>query len=123
MIEKKEILEKLNIYLEEKGISKTNDDISNEEKLRRYGIKSLESTKGILQDLQSYSPPSGDSLTRKIKNKIIGLIRNVSISTIELLVIRQNKFNELTYQFIDMLQKENSELRSRIEKLEKEKNQ
>jgi DNA primase large subunit len=120
MTDKTEFLKKLDDYLTDHGLS-ASEYLDTKAKLDQYGLPALAATKSILNDIYSYRPPTGDGILRKVKNKIINLIRNVSISTIELSTIKQNKFNELTYQFIDMLVAENKELRERITKLESRK--
>lgn len=119
----KQVLAKLDQFLSEKGLAETTTQMDEKTKLTQFGLPALNATKAILQDIHSYRPPSGSSPLRVVKNKIINLIKNVAISTVELAMIKQNKFNELTSQFVvylmaenERLSKEVSELKSRLTK-------
>lgn len=116
-----QILSKLDQFLKEKGLSEGGEPMDEKTKLTQFGLPALNATKGILQDIHSYRPPTGGSFTRVLKNKIINLIKNVSISTVELAVIKQNKFNELTSQFIVYLMSENERLSKEVAELKSRK--
>jgi hypothetical protein len=121
MLNKDQLLTALHSYLDEKGLSETTAQLDNSTKLREYGLPALAATKAILQDIHTYRPPTGGGIARTIKNKIIAVVKNVTISTMELAMIKQNKFNELTYQFIELLLEENKELKAKISELERNK--
>lgn len=115
MLQQDELVEKLDKYLDDSGVF--TPDQAGESDLYEQALPAMEATKSILQDVYAYQPPTG-GWWRQIKNKIIGLIRNITISTVELVVIKQNKYNEINYRLISKLIEDNQKLRQEIDKLQ-----
>lgn len=109
---KEELLKNLDEVLEEEGLS--NPDLTNEEKLNDFILPSLEQSKATLANLYKFEPKNGKGILRKIKYKILSKIKNVTINVVERESMRQQRFNELTYQAIKILVEENEMLKEKI---------
>jgi len=116
-----EILKKLNDYIkdhdpffqETTNLKKSTFDILEEDVL-----PVLKVNKNILENLYSWDyKKTNKSLITKIKNYLKKIIKNIVINIIERIEIKQAKFNEITYTAIEILIKENRELKKQIEEI------
>ena len=116
-----EILKKLNDYIkdhdpffqETTNLKKSTLDILEEDVL-----PVLKVNKNILENLYSWDyKKTNKSLITKIKNYLKKIIKNIVINIIERIEIKQAKFNEITYTAIEILIKENRELKKQIEEI------
>lgn len=117
----KQFRTELDNFMQDQGIGTAETQLSNTEKLNKFGLTTLSATKNILGDIYAYTPPQGAGILRKVKNKIINVVRNVTISTIESAIIKQNKYNEVNFQLVEHLMQENLELRKELEQLKQAK--
>ncbi len=108
-----EVLKKVDDLLEKEGLNK--EDLSNDEKLSKYILPSLEQSKSTLSNLYKFQPNSNGTLG-KIKEKILSKLKNIVINVVERESMRQQKFNELTYQAIVALVEENKKLKEKLDK-------
>jgi len=118
---KEEILKKLNDYIkdhdpffrETTNLKKSTLDILEEDVL-----PVLKVNKNILENLYSWDyKKTNKGLAIKIKNYFKKIIKNIVINIIERVEIKQAKFNEITYNAIEILIKENRDLKKQIEEL------
>ncbi len=111
---KEEILEKVDKVLEEEGMDTSGLNLSNEEKLQKYILPSLEQARNTISNLYKYEPKKGSSILGKAKTTILNKLKNIVINVIERESMRQQKFNELTYQALIILVDENKELKKKL---------
>lgn len=109
-----EILAKTRELLRNEGYNL--DDSSTDDKLGKLIIPALAASRNVQGALYSYEPAYGSSIVRKLKNFILGKLRNITVAVVEKAIMRQQKVNELTYQAIIELQQQNAELRKQLER-------
>ncbi|MCA9379142.1 hypothetical protein KC640_01825 [Candidatus Dojkabacteria bacterium] len=108
-----EILAKTRELLKNEGYDL--EDNSTGDKLDKLIIPALAASRNVQGALYSYEPAYGSSIVRKLKNFVLGKLRNITVAVVEKAIMRQQKVNELTYQAILELQKENAQLRKQLE--------
>lgn len=86
---------------------------SNKDKLRELILPALESTRNTHSALYGYEPPHASGFVRKLKNFVLSKFRNVTINVLEQQVMKQQKFNELTYQALLEMSQELDRLKNK----------
>ncbi len=114
-MEKKELLENVNEILADEGYESSESESEN--KLEELILPALATSRDIQSYLYAYEPPSGKGFVRKIKNTLLSKLRNIIVNVLERLTMRQQKFNELTYQALIELTEENKNLKDQLSKL------
>lgn len=107
-----EILAKTRELLKNEGYDL--EDGSTEDRLEKLIIPALAASRNVQGALYSYEPAYGSSPVRKLKNFILGKLRNITVAVVEKAIMRQQKVNELTYRAILELQQENAQLRKQL---------
>ena len=112
--ESQAILENAKKMLKAEGI--TTDSSEPDNKLEQHILPVLEKSRDIQSYLYSYEPPHASGIVRKAKNFVLTKFRNIIVNVMERVTMRQQKYNELLYQAIIELQRENAELKDQISK-------
>lgn len=109
------VLTSIRNILKTEGVQ-VHDQLGQGEIVRQYVINTLEKNKDIQQAL--YQPITFDnqSIVRKLKNSVINKIANIVRNVVEKSFIKQQKYNDNLLIVIQLLLKENEELKSKIEK-------
>ena len=110
-----EILDNVDELLADEGMAVDSGDKGS--RLETHILPVLEKSRDIQSYLYSYEPPHAKGSVRNLKNTFLSKMRNIIINVMERVTMRQQKFNELTYQALVELQKENQELREQVSKL------
>lgn len=111
-----QIMASLQKYIKEKDILNADGQEMDQEKMLKYLLAGVESSRDIQSGLYNNFQKQG-SLARKIKNKIITKVGNITRNVVELSFMRQQKFNEGAYALLAFLVKENIELKEEIANL------
>lgn len=106
-----EILKRVGGILEEEGIEVDADGKTPYQLLEEYIFPGLKSSKNTLSMIGQVDTQKGG-----IKGKIKRMIQNIVINTVEKESMQQQKFNELTYNAIEILIAENSKLKEELSK-------
>lgn len=85
------------------------------DKLRDLVIPALTSAKDIQTSFYSWQPTQGNALIRVGKSLVLGRLKNIIINVLDKMVTRQQKYNELMFQAVQELAKENAELKAKLE--------
>ncbi len=113
-MESSELLQQVDGVLRSEGMdSANNSKMTPLEKLEKLIIPAFESSKNVQSSLYAYQPTPGSGLVRRIKNKLLTKVRNVTIAVLERTIMRQQKVNELAYQAIIELKEELKVLKSK----------
>jgi hypothetical protein len=115
----KEILEKVKTMLKEEGINLDDSTKSSGEMLEDFILPGLKSSKDTLQAIYAMQVRDRGGLLGKIKSLFQRKLVNNTINVIEKQSMRQQKFNELSFRAIELLIKENKELKQRLDSLQK----
>lgn len=110
-----EVLQNVDDLLSDEGL--TPDQADSGHKLEEHILPVLEKSRDIQSYLYSYEPPHARGFVRKLKNTFLTKMRNIIVNVMERATMRQQKYNELTYQAILELAQENRELKSEISQL------
>lgn len=110
-----EMLNTTNHILSEEGVD-SNDTKNPTEALKNFILPGLNSSKDTLSSIY-YKSRSREGFVGKVKTKIQGVIINTVINVVERQSMKQQKFNGLVYKAVEALEKENEELRMKIEEL------
>ena len=89
-----------------------------EELVAKYAIPALNNLKDIQSALYADFFLDQNGWQRQVKNKVIRKIANVTRNTVELPLMRQQKFNDNVSAVLEYLFDENARLKARIAKLE-----
>lgn len=98
-------LDKTAKLLELQGETIDNKPQSEEEMLISYIIPGLENSKEILSGIYSQKTRSRKGFLGRIKSFLHQKLINIVINVIERPMVKQQKFNELTYKAIEILAK------------------
>lgn len=105
-----ELLKNTQEFLENQGFSQDQDV---EDKLEKL-IEMLSKSRNTQGAFYGWEPPHGGGVARKLKNTIQTKLKNIILNTLEKYVMRQQKFNELTYQTILELKQENEQIKEQL---------
>ncbi len=94
---------------------KLNSSQDQQELIDKYIIPALESSKDIQRHLYTGFTSDGNML-RRIKNKVIQKIANVTRNTVEKSFMKQQKFNDNVFQLLGYLLNENKKLKEELAK-------
>ena len=111
MNKSEELLEKVNQIIKNEGFAAP-EDLSSSEKLDKYIIPGIQNSKNTLAELYKFSPKDKQGFVGKLKNMILGKVKNITLNVVERESMRQQKFNELTYQALVEMKKELEGLKS-----------
>lgn len=115
-----ELLQKIRVDMKETDLVANEAQLDPEELVSKYAIPALNNLKEIQSGLYQDYFLAEQGLVSKLKNKIIRKIANVTRNTVELSLMRQQKFNDNTTAVLEYLFTENAKLKSRIAELEKQ---
>lgn len=116
-----QLLEKIREHIEATEITADSANLNAEELVTKYAIPALNNLKEIQSGLYQDYFLNDKGLSSKLKNKVIRKIANVSRNTVELSLMRQQKFNDNVTAVLEYLFAENSKLKQKITELEKAK--
>lgn len=114
-----ELLKKIRENIEMTEVTANGRAINPEELVSKYAIPALNNLKEIQSGLYQDYFLAEQGTVRKMKNKVIRKIANVTRNTVELPLMRQQKFNDNVTAVLEYLFEENAKLRQRISELEK----
>lgn len=114
-----QLLAKIKEDIEMTEVSAIGTKLSAEELVVKYAIPALNNLKEIQSGLYQDYFVSDKGFSRKLKNKVIRKIANITRNTVELSLMRQQKFNDNVTAVLEYLFTENAELKKRIAELEK----
>ncbi len=106
-----------NILSMEEGIN-SEVEVSGKSKLTDFVLPGMLSSKNTLGSLYKFEPASKRGVVGKIKQKILTKMKNIVLNVVERESMKQQKFNELTYNAIDLLNSRINELDEKIKSLE-----
>lgn len=115
-----ELLQKIRVDMKETDLVANEAQLDPEELVSKYAIPALNNLKEIQSGLYQDYFLAEQGLVSKLKNKVIRKIANVTRNTVELPLMRQQKFNDNTTAVLEYLFTENAKLKSRIAELEKQ---
>lgn len=112
-----ELLNKIRTALKSEGLEAEMATADPELLVTKYAIPALNNLKDIQSSLYTdyYLDESG--LQRKLKNKVIRKLSNVTRNTVEMPLMRQQKFNDNVTAVLEYLISENAKLRAEIAQL------
>jgi hypothetical protein len=108
------LLENVNKVLEEEGIMLKKYKENPLETIEKYALPAIRSLKEIQSALYNDFFVGGKGIKGKIKKKIIGKMANVSRNTVELSLMRQQKFNDNVTMILEYLIDENKRLHDKL---------
>jgi hypothetical protein len=108
-----EILASTNEALKAEGIS-INEYSSPLEEVQKFLLPSMQNAKNTLAALYKFVPKQKFGVVGKLKNLILARLKNITLNVVERESMKQQKFNELTYQSIQNLTKEIEELKRKL---------
>jgi len=111
-----ELLAKIRQLLIKEDLLTETDRPSPEDMIKKYALPSLNGTKDILSSLYSPFYLNEQGFSRKIKSQLIRKIANVSRNTVELPLMRQQKFNDNVVLLLEYLFEENKKLKAELNK-------
>lgn len=114
-----ELLKKIRENIEISEVSASGVPVNPEELISKYAIPALNNLKEIQSGLYQDYFLAEQGLARKLKNKAIRKLANVTRNTVELPLMRQQKFNDNVTAVLEYLFEENAKLKKRIAELEK----
>lgn len=109
-----ELLQKVRELVEQEGLG-SNQELSEEELIKKYIIPALKNTGEVQSDLYLDFTPSTGGFLRKIKNNILRKVSNITRNTVERSWMKQEKFNKHLVTLLEYLYQENLRLRSEKE--------
>lgn len=115
------LLDKVNDVLSDEGITLAKEKTDQLEMIEKYALPALQNLKEIQSGLYNEFFISPKGPFGKLKGMIIRKIANVSRNTVELSLMRQQKFNDNVASILEYLIEENKKLRE--EKKEEKKAQ
>lgn len=113
-----ELLKRIRADISENDIGISAAKSDPETLVAKYAIPALNNLKDIQSSLYADFFLDEQGWQRKIKNKVIRRIANVSRNTVELPLMRQQKFNDNVTAVLEYLFDENARLRAKIADLE-----
>ncbi len=116
-----ELLEKIREHIDATEITTDSAHLDAEELVTKYAIPALNNLKEIQSGLYQDFFLNDNGFTSKLKNKVVRKIANVSRNTVELSLMRQQKFNDNVTAVLEYLFAENAKLKKTIAELEKSK--
>lgn len=117
MDEKSEkLLGNVNKILREEGLSLQADKEDSLEMIQKYAMPALHNLKEIQASLYNEFFVGSKGPLGKLKGKVIGKIANVSRNTVELALMRQQKFNDNVVTILEYLVEENKRLKEEAKK-------
>lgn len=108
-----ELLNKSKELLEMEGVNFDETNKSTAEMLEEFVLPGLKASKDTLQSIYAMQVRERGGFMGKMKSMIQRKLVNTTINVIEKQAMRQQKFNELTFRAIELLIKENKELREK----------
>lgn len=106
-----ELLKEMRKLIINRGEDGSDTPLSDEELADKYALAAIEHNKNVLQELYFDFTNTGGGVVRKSKNAVIRKLANISRNTMELAIIRQQKFNDSVYFVLKYLIEENKKLR------------
>ncbi|GAB4284436.1 MAG: hypothetical protein Kow0081_1610 [Candidatus Dojkabacteria bacterium] len=113
---KSNILESAKKYLKEHDPFFKEEEKTQRELMEEFILPGLYNSKNTLGSLYKFVPKQKSGIFGKLKNKFLHKMKNIVINVVERESMRQQKFNELTYQSIMNLQKQIDEIEKMISK-------
>jgi hypothetical protein len=110
----KELLKEVRKLIDERGEDGSDTQISDGELAEKYALEAILHNKNVLQEMYYDFAPASGGVARKAKNKVIRKFANIARNTMELTVIRQQKFNDSVYFVLKYLLEENKKLRNEL---------
>lgn len=111
----KGILEKARELLKEEGLD-TSAQMSSKEVFNEFILPGLKGSKDTLASIYAFKTRSRSGFLGKIKGAVQSKLINTIINTIEKQSMKQQKFNDLAFKAIELLIKENEELKEKLER-------
>jgi hypothetical protein len=115
------LLAKIRKDLDESEISSLDSGLDAEAMVAKYAIPALNNLKDVQSGLYADFFLDESGWQRKVKNKVIRKIANVARNTVEIPLMRQQKFNDNVTAVLEYLFSENKKLHERIKELETKK--
>jgi hypothetical protein len=112
-----ELLSGIRELLIKEDVIAESDKPDPEELIMKYALPSLNNVKDVMGSLYSPFYLNEQGLTRKLKSQLIRKIANVSRNTMELPLMRQQKFNDNVALLLEYLFEENKKLKAELRKL------
>jgi hypothetical protein len=109
LADSKGILTNAEEFLQEHGYEIGGDDPK--DKLRELIIPTLTHSRNTQSSLYNWQPPHSRGVFRMFKNLVLGKIKNIVVAILEKPMMKQQKYNELMYQAVIELAKENEALK------------
>jgi len=107
------LLDKVNTVLSDEGIPLTTDKADQFEMIEKYALPALHNLKEIQSGLYNEFFIRSKGPFGKLKAMIIRKIANVSRNTVELSLMRQQKFNDNVASILEYLIEENKRLKDK----------
>ena len=113
MMDKKaeKLLKDIDEVLASEGISIGESKEDEFEMIEKYSLPAIQNLKEIQSALYNDFYVGGKGLKGKVKGKVIKKIANITRNTVELALMRQQKFNDSVVLILEYLVKENKRLR------------
>lgn len=119
-LQEKIILEKAREILKNEGWQQ-NSKPEMEKIIKEYLLPALDELKEIQSPLYEQFYQGGDGTVRKFKNKLINKIANITRNTVELSLMKQQKFNDNLTLIVTYLLEQNLKLKEEINSLKENK--
>ena len=110
-----ELIDKVNEVLANEGMPLKKDKINQLEMIEKYALPALENLKEIQSGLYNEFFIGSKGPLGKLKAMIIRKIANVSRNTVELSLMRQQKFNDNVALILEYLVEENKRISAKKE--------
>ena len=110
------LLDKVNEVLSDEGITLAKEKTDQLEMIEKYALPALQNLKEIQSGLYNEFFIGSKGPFGKLKAMVIRKIANVSRNTVELSLMRQQKFNDNVATILEYLIEENKRLSSKQEK-------
>jgi hypothetical protein len=107
----KEVIERTREFLRSQGLLNTPEEETR--KLEKVMVI-LGKARNTQSSFYDWEPSHGGGITRKIKNKLQMKLKNIILNTLEKYVMRQQKYNEVVFQGVTELYKQNLELKEQL---------
>ena len=119
-LQEKIILEKAREILKNEGWQQ-NSKPEMEKIIKEYLLPALDELKEIQSPLYEQFYQGGSGTVRKVKNQLINKIANITRNTVELSLMKQQKFNDNLTLIVTYLLEQNLKLKEEINSLKKDK--
>lgn len=110
-----DLLIKAKEVLKNEGTDLDAQELSNTDLLNEFILPGLKNSKDTLSTIYAFQSRAREGILGQFKTKIQNKIINTVVNVIEKPSMKQQKFNELTYQAIEKLVAENAELRRHLQ--------